>query len=227
MLLVAEASNRSAWLDFGIQVGAGVVAGLVAGAILLSLGYWLIDRRLHLKARRDQVERDHESQRHMREQVLSHVLAELMSNATLLPVWKEALSPESFGVPYPGFDVAGWLLISQAPALLVLENATISALAAAYYRMQSANGMLDDVADLSGGPTSLLASSIAAPWIDEKPRVEQVYRNFKNQRDQMRAMLIERLDELKPRLDDAIDAVERELSIATVPAAHRRFVDAD
>jgi hypothetical protein len=219
MLMVANAGNRSAWLDFGIQVAAG----FVVGAILLFLGYLVIDRRLHLKERHDRAEREETDRGRIREHVLTHVLDELMSNAAALPIWKKALSANDLGVPYPGFDVAGWSLISQAPALLSLEKTTISSLAHAYYRLQSANEMLKEVADICYGSSSLLARIFTAPWI-ENPRVEETYRKFQAQRDQMRSELVARLDNLKPRIDDAIDAVERELDIPAVPAAQRQFV---
>jgi hypothetical protein len=218
--MIAETSECSVWLDFGIQA----LAGLIAGAILLFASYWFIERRFHLRERHDQAEREQQSRRDMREQVLSHVLEELKSNAAKLPDWKDALSAEDFGVPYPGFDVTGWSLIGQTPALIALKKATISALSRTYNRMQSANEQLAAVAELDHGPTAILTSSLAAPRIDEHPRVKEIYAKFEDLRDRKRKMLVERLDELKPHIDGAIDAVEEELGITTVPAAQRRFV---
>lgn len=219
LAVVIVATERPWWADLLLQAASGIIAGILSGAIVLVVGYLAIDNRLHLKERRDQSEREQKGRQVIRRAVLSHVLGELRSNASLLRKWRKYLTDADPGVPYPGFDVTGWNLVSQMPALAAIDEKTISALACAYNRFVSANGQRDQLADLTHGATSILVNNLAAPSIDENPKVAEAYRGFQKTRETLRQMLIDRLTDLRPFIKSAIRAVEAELKTQGSPPA--------
>jgi len=198
------------------------LADLAAGALLLSVGYVVFDRTLHLRERAERREEAAEQRQRTREAILGAVHAELESNAAQL---QTALTELPRGnLLYPGFEVTGWPLISQLAAFTTLKRETIERLAAAYNRMSTANEQRLAYKDLYHGPTSILATAAAAPALDN-PKVKDAYEMFQNRVTQERDALIDRLTEFKDRLDEAIDAVENELNITgQVSAAKRQYV---
>jgi hypothetical protein len=206
------------WVDFLV----GIAASAIGGAVVLALGFYVLERRLHL--------RDQQAQREaIRDATLKHVLSELKSNATTIGKWFKSLDPkdgrDGYGVPYPGFDVTGWSLVAQTSAATAVSETTFSALAQIYNRLISANGQLALLSDLNYGSTAVLVGAAAAPVLDTNDRARDAYAKFKHLRDEtVRGALLERLRELQPKLHEAIDAVERELGIeAAVPSAQRHY----
>jgi len=90
----------------------GFVADFAAGALVLYLGYRIVERRLRLE---DRTERLREAEAH-REQnlkaVLGSVHTELESNAAQLTTALREL-PKG-GIPYPLFELTMWPLVSDA-----------------------------------------------------------------------------------------------------------------
>jgi hypothetical protein len=204
-----------------------LVAGLVSGAVVLGLGYWCVDRRLRLRERADR-ERELETERDkIRAGALAIVETELKSNAVMLKVWRKALRTPP-GVPTPGLDVNGWNLILQGHVLATLSPVTADALMHAYNRIRSANVELERLSDLAFGPSALQLAIARAGGSDAHgaltgpiARLSELFEKFNASR---RSALLERIDDLKPYLNDAIDGVERETGrYAGVPARDRDF----
>jgi hypothetical protein len=79
------------WCAFFSDVASGVVSGVVAGALVLYGGYWLIDRKVHLRDALDrQRERDAQNEQNRRA-ALGAVHAELESNAARYPVFLKTI----------------------------------------------------------------------------------------------------------------------------------------
>jgi hypothetical protein len=199
------------------------LTNVAAGAVVLFLGYLFVERRLQLREQRDRRAQADAANASIRTATLRSVHAELESNASHLRVCIDAL--RAGDLPTPGFDVTGWSLLSQVEAFLTLKSETITALTHAYNRMNSANTHLDQVADFDRGQTGMLAVLVAAPHIDENPKVAAAFDEIRTMAGHVREGLIARLEDLKGHLDEAIDAVEGELGIAAdVPAAQRVYV---
>jgi len=78
--------------------------------------------------------------------------------------------------------------------------------------------------DFSTGATSILVTMSAAATLGD-PLVKDTYRRFLDYRETMRDALLDRLGELRPKLDGAIDAVEAELRVTCrEPAGERHYV---
>jgi hypothetical protein len=210
--------------SFWTDTASGFVGGLAASLIALYVAYRFVDSRLHLRQRRESEAQQEAARREMRQAVLSAVHRELEANAATVQVLLTEL-PKG-GIPYPGFDLTGWPLVSQASVFTALQTETISALTHVYNRMTSANDQLSFVADLNHGPTGILVNTVLAEGLDKDlPLAHKAYELFVNHREGTREMLIERVAELKRYADDAIDAVEAELGIRGVgPAAMRHYV---
>ncbi len=125
---------------------------------------------------------------------------------------------------YPLFDVSMWPVVSSAGVLTHLQPETTDALMHSYNRMATANERYEFLLDLSQGRTGLLVTMAAAPSLEEEP-VKDLYQRYLDYRSYTRRGIIERLNELKPRLDAAIDAVEAELGLEVEnTAAQRTYV---
>jgi hypothetical protein len=212
-------------MDFS-QFASGLVAGLlssaIAGALVLYLGYRFVEQRLRLQdasARRR--ERDFEREQN-RASVLGAIHSELEGAAAYLQLMLEAL-PRGH-IPYPGFDITGWPLVSQVVVFTTLRPETIAALTHAYNRMSSANEQLSFLSDLNHGPTAIIATASAAGRREDS-EVNAAYQQFLEYRQAVLDGLIERLRDLKPHLDRAIDRVEEDTKrTADVRAAERRYI---
>lgn len=92
--------------------------------------------------------------------------------------------------------------------------------------MATANEQNRFLSDLNHGPTAILASTAVAATIGDQ-RVKDAYDLFLGHRDDVRLGAIERLKDLKPHLDNAIDAVEGELGLAVEHGASQRIYQPD
>jgi chromosome segregation ATPase len=211
-----EQSLWSVWCNAFLS---SFLADVAAGAVLLVAGYLLVERRLHLRERSERRKEAFERRQTTREAILRATHGELESNAALLQTALKELP--TGGIPYPGFDVNGWSLVSQIAALTTLQRETIEALALAHNRMNSANEQLQFLSDLNHRRTAILTTAAAAPSLSE-PKVQEAYEMFLDYRDTLRNGLIQRLKELKPHIDNAIGAVETELGMASTVIPSQR-----
>jgi hypothetical protein len=205
------------------------LATFISGAVLLGLGYLFVDRRLGIQERADR-ERDEEEVRgELRAGALALVGKELTSNAASLQVWRTVLTTTGNELPNTGFDVNGWALVTQAHVLTTLRPTTIDALMHVYNRMRSANDHRELLGDLTYGQSALgIATAIANTSVEHSvlpAPVATLRDRFEEHVGELRGALVGRLDDLKPLLDNAIDAVEQEHgTYEGVPAAERSSV---
>jgi hypothetical protein len=206
-----------AWYSFG-----GFLGNVIAGLVVLGIGSLLVERTLHLRDRADRAKEAEEQRRQNREAVLSVVHAELESNAAQLTTALEELPNSDQRILYPLFDVTLWPVVSSAEIFTTLKRTTAEALMRAYNRMKTANDQNALLIDYSQGPTSILVTTTVASSINTDELVAETYGKFLDYRNTIRAALIDRLHELKPRLDESIDAVEAELGLQFEQTAGQR-----
>jgi hypothetical protein len=200
---------------------SGLVSSAVAGAAVLYLGYRWIEQKLRLQDEADR-RRELASQREeSRIAALRAVHAELEASAGLLQTLLEQLSVGA--VPFPGFDLNFWPLVVQAEIFTTLGHETIFELTSAYNRMKTANQQLAFLADLNHGSTAIMVTATSAGRTGD-PEVASAYQGFEDHRHFVRLGLLERLKELKPHLDAAIDRIEADINKrGEVPAAQRAY----
>jgi hypothetical protein len=209
---VAEITVRTPFFD-------AFWPALAAGVVVLAVGYLAINWLLGLRERA-------KNERRTREAVLQIVLNELLHNAGEYTTWREELP--TMGIPFPGFQLEGWNLVSQMDALLTLSEGAADLLVQAYNRMQSCNDQLAVLRDLNSGSSALrvaltVASSAAADG-SNSPAMDAFIAEYQEHKVELRDALLRRLDDLKPYLDQAIDSVRREIEIVeAVPAARTIF----
>lgn len=92
---------------------------LAAGVAVLVIGYLAINWLLGLRDRA-------RNEKRTRKAVLQIVHNELLHNASEYTTWREELP--TMGVPFPGFQLEGWNLVSQTDALLTVGHETADAL---------------------------------------------------------------------------------------------------
>jgi hypothetical protein len=192
---------------------------LAAGVLVLVIGYIAISWLLGLRERA-------RNQKRTRDAVLQIVHGELLHNASEATTWKEELP--TMGVPFPGFELGGWGLVSQMDALLSLSPSAADRLVHAYNRMRSCNDQLATLRDLNSGASALNVELHVAAAVrpDGKPTpaMQIVIHEFEQLKRDTRDALLRRVADLEPYLTDAIDAVEHEIRVAApVPAAQRLF----
>jgi hypothetical protein len=204
--------------SFFSSVGANVVGGLA----VLAVAYVFVEKRLSLRESHERlVEQDRERES-IRERVVTAVLFELKAAAVYVQIWLREL-PGGKGIPSPGFDVNGWALVSQVIALTTLDPKTIESLSHCYNRMRSANDQLAFLSDITFGPTAIMAAHLRAS-LDEDMAATALAAHDEWQAH-VRNMLIERCNDLKKHLDNAIDSVEAELGLeVSEPSAQRVYV---
>src|SRR3954452_4835139 len=171
-------------------IGTAFVGDCAAGLVVLSLGYWFVDRKLNLKERRDRADEAERERAANRRGVLRAVLGELHSN---IAQW-ERVTPvieKKEGMPFALFDVALWNVVAHAPVFATLAENTGTALIHAYNRMASANDHAKFLSDLGYGSTALLAHASLAGRMDD-PQVEGVHEVYLRSVEQTRADLIDR-----------------------------------
>jgi hypothetical protein len=215
--------------SFGSLFWPTLVATIVGGAIVLSLGYLLVDKRLNLKDKADRDAEEESARTATREAVLSVAVGELQWAAARIPDYIEVLTTKDETIPSPGFEVNGWPLISQTPALRTVNAETTEVVLMAYNRLRTFNDRLADLADLTHGPTSTLFHVTVAASIDASgemaPQVRQIYDQTNALRRTLATALADRLRDAKPHVDTAIDTIEIELGVYKgIPAVQRRFL---
>jgi len=203
----------------------GLISSAAAGGLVLYLGYRYVEQALRLQDASDR-RREVDAQREQnRTSVLGAIHAELQSAAAHLQTLLTQLPTGA--IPYPGFDLTGWPLASQAVIFTTLRQDTVEALTHAYNRMTTANEQLRLLSDLNHGPTAIVVTASAAGRLDD-PEVAEAYKMFQDHRGAIRAGLIDRLRELKPHLDNAIDRVEEDTRrTADLPASQRHYLFLD
>ncbi len=192
---------------------------VAAGVLVLALGYIAIERLLGLRERA-------RNQARTRNAVLQIVHGELLHNGSEVTTWEEELP--TMGIPFPGFELGGWQLVSQMEALLTLSPKTADCLVHAYNRMRSCNEQLATLRDLDSGASALaVALRVAGSVRDDgtnPPPIDAFIAEYKQHKIDLRDGLLRRVADLESYLNDAIDAVENEIQIAAlVPAAQRLF----
>jgi hypothetical protein len=162
------------------------------------LAYLVIERRLHLRQERER-----------REEVVGDVLEivqrELEFNVTRAQALVAHLPRGQ--IPYPAFDANGWRLISQAPVLTAMHPDSLDILTKTYNRLRAANELYWEVYDLLNGSTAILAAFLATSEAADDP-----LSRFDELRLGRRDRLVERIEELRPVLDEAVARVARDLS---------------
>jgi hypothetical protein len=182
--------------DFGQQFAAE----LLAGTVVATAAYLVIERRLKLKQER----------RHARElsyDALEALRDELTHNRELATALRGSLPAGA--LPYLAFEVSGWEVVSQAPFLTSLEPATVKSLVGAYRRLRGANQQHAQLFDLTYGPTSTLSFVIAGA--SETPDMRKRFERLGERRDDLRQRLVKRVEDLLPHLDSALAHVDSEL----------------
>jgi hypothetical protein len=116
----------------------GVLATILGGAVVAAAGYWLLDRRLHLRDRADHAREIETAQKAVRDAVLKVARGELEFVVARVNTYRDALANDS--VPFPSFDTNGWSLISQAHAFN--DRGGFKREASAYNRVRSFNELL-------------------------------------------------------------------------------------
>jgi hypothetical protein len=215
------------WPTFWPAFVSGIAATVIGGGLLLVIGYWLIDRRLHFRDRADRVAEEDKRTKALRDAGLNIAYQELKSIAANLRVFSDAIAKDA--VPYPPFDDNGWVLLSQAQALATVRPSTAEALMNAYNRVRSANGQLAEFADLTTGPSAALVNSALAATADEdgnlSPLAEKIHDAYEIRRADLRRGLVARLTDLRQHVDAAIDEIEAELGNALeAPSAQREYL---
>ncbi len=215
------------WSNLWPALVAALVATLGGGALLLTAGYFLVDRRLHLRDRADRAAEEEQRSTSLRRSSLHIAHEELKSIAANIPVFRAAIDEDK--VPYPPFDENGWTLLPQAHALATLQPTTAEALMQAYNRIRSANGQMTEFADLTTGPTAALVTTALTSASDSAGQLPPLAADMRHaydlRRSDLRRGLRARLADLRDHANVAIDAIEAELGNALeVPAAQREYV---
>jgi hypothetical protein len=189
-------------------------------------GYWLVDRKLHLKDRADRAADEAEKQNAVRNAVLRVAHGELEFVAARIETYKRALEEDK--VPYPVFDTNGWTLLSQAHVLVAVRPDSSEALVNAYNRIRSANGQLEMFSNMTVGPMAVgIHTDVAVARRGDgtlPPAVDDIAHRYEGHRLDVRSGLIDRLADLREHMDKAIDAVEAELGLArNAPSSMRSY----
>jgi hypothetical protein len=210
-------------MDFGTFL-SDALASLLGGGVLLYAGYRFIDHRLRLRDQADRLKEREDQRKENLNSVLRSVHSELESNAAQLTT---ALKEVPRGAMiYPLFDTAMHPLVHEPIIFTTLQRETIQALTRADNRMKTVNDQNDFLSDLNHGPTAILAASTSVAALDDD-RVKDTYLKFLAHRDAIREGVVERLGDLKPHIDVAIDAVEAELEMPMEQSASQRVYHSD
>jgi hypothetical protein len=184
---------------FWSDVLSGTVADLIGGALVALLAYALIERRLRLRedrARRAELTRA----------ILAAVEDELHRNAGVADALIEHLPNGS--LPYSRFGTESWPLVAQIPALTALDGRTVKALLATYILTREANEQHSLLLDLTYGATGAVAFLVASTSTESGA---SSFRRFDERRDDLRARLLRRVEDLRPHLQETARLVADQL----------------
>jgi hypothetical protein len=103
----------------------------------------------------------------------------------------------------------GWTLVSQVPVFTAIDPDTIDKLMRAYARMPTADELYRHYDDLMYGATAVLAVETIESMDAAKKEAEG--KKFNAHRKVVGERLVERVNELRPHLEDAIARLRAEL----------------
>src|SRR5262245_60591523 len=125
------------WCGLLRDLGVEILGGAVAGAVLLAGGYWLIDRKVHLRdALTRQADREKREAANRRG-ALTVMYEEMLSNAGSRLRAIAALKKGE--ISYPLFDLKSLDLAFEPAIFEVLKTDTVLALLQIHNRMRTAN----------------------------------------------------------------------------------------
>lgn len=168
--------------------------------MVASVAFFLIERRFRI--REEQTKRTETAKG-----ILRALRDELEHNSRIAESLRENLPKEA--LPYSGFQLNGWTLLSQVPAFTAISASTVNRLLDAYLRTRSANEQHALLFDLTYGATGALSFVIAGAAPGQEGRM--TFQRLEERRDDLRKRLLHRVEELQPFLADALQEVEAEL----------------
>jgi hypothetical protein len=195
--------------SFGANFWPNLWSNLLAGLVVVALAYFFVELRLHLRQRREDQEQERAHEWETIQTVLRAVQEELTHNTRQAELVVSHAQEEE--LPYPAFETNGWHLIAQSPVFMALHEATLRRLLRVYNRLRSANEYYDKTYDFLFGSTAVLAVVGIESMSDETARTSH-QRAFTEKRATMLKELSERVRELQPYLDDAVNFVSQELA---------------
>jgi hypothetical protein len=179
-----------------------VIAPLVVGGLV----YVAIERKLVMRAEKAR-------RLAVRAGVLAAVLDELRLNRAVAQRLLEHLP--NAAIPFAGFETSGWTLVSQIAGLTALDVVTVKELIDVYVRVRAAHDQHLLLVDLTYGATGATVFVIASSGAREG---REAFERFDARREDLRGRLLRRVEELEPRLAEAIRTVEGQLAGFTRPA---------
>jgi hypothetical protein len=182
------------------NAAANLIGDLVAGGLVAVGVYLVIERRLRLqqeRANRAEIGRG----------ILSALADELRYNIRVADTLLEHLPKGA--LLYSGFEMNGWTLVSQVPAIATLDPSTVKALLDAYLRLRSANEQHRLLFDFTYGGTGAISFLVAGTTT--APEGRAAFQRIEDQRVDLRERLLRRVEDLVPHLRVALDQVEHEL----------------
>ena len=209
----------SAEFPFWRELAVNVLGGVVAGLIVIGLGYKFIDSRVRLKERVEEQRRNREGNDRRRDTVLRAVLAELETNAAALKLQLKVIGED---IIFPLFSVRALSIALGTDVYVALSPETARALTLLVDRLETTGEMHAMLWDMSHGATAILAA--VTPRTGDVD-AEASYQRFGRYRGTRRMALASRLRDAGPYLYSAIDAVELELGIVGKPPAAQRGFD--
>jgi hypothetical protein len=201
--------------EFAKAFWPALAAGVVAGVLLIAITYVVAERWFQLRERK-------RSRNEVVDSTLRLILNEIEDNrrqAELLI--KHAPQDE---LPYPLFDLNGWVMASQADVFLSLSALTRDLIIKLYNRFRTTNETHAALYDLMFGPTAIqVATQVdvarAASAGDVKREIVASFERFDAYRKERVEGVVDRTQELLEVLDDTVDRIEEELAVR---AEHRR-----
>jgi hypothetical protein len=160
----------------------------------------VVEWQLHLR-------RTQGARREITRDVLQAIYGELEENAERAAALEGLVAKED--VPYPLFDLNGWTLVSQAQVFTTVEAETVDALIRVYNRMRTADELFRHYYDLMYGATAILAVETIES-LDVRRRIDESAK-FNAHRKLVGERLVERVNELRPHIDAALERLRAEL----------------
>ena len=179
------------------------LGNVIAGVVVALAAYLLIERRLQLR-------RDRQRRAEVTEDILAAVRDELAYNKRVAEAMLANL-PEG-AITSAALEDTSWTLVSQVPVFTVLEPKTLEALLDTYLRVRTVNKQHALLFDFTYGPTAALSFLVASQSADGHESFQRLVRA----RDDLRARLLRRVEDLVPRLDEATRRVGEELRAADI-----------
>jgi hypothetical protein len=181
-----------------------LASGVAAGLVVAYLVYRFIESKLHLRQRDETATT-----------ILQAIDRDLDWNQEQLDAFSEHLTPET--MPYPGVSIDGWTHLNQAAVITAIRPETVAALLPAYARLRTIQDLYELLWDMRQGRTRALAQAVlVSQGTDEAEEGIALYRNHG---ELLRGQLLDRIEELKPWLDDARKKTKDELASRGKPPA--------